>query len=286
MNETIMTALAEALTAVTEAQEAATEGRFAEARDLLTIMEEKLAEGEGGNAAHAARRRKILRLEAEVRAVLPDAPEPAAAQADAAEAVGAEDDSNRIPDDIVDAALDQPSEPDLEPADQPVTAEADGQPTEQPAPAHPTPAEANPAEPAPAKSRAVAAPHAYTAEQWSLVAKGLEAAGETAEGRAAEAVQFEAQQVEARTAKENFRAKVFEGQALQARVEAAALAGDVDAANKAWDRLFDVVTAIRSLEGTHRRKNGGVADPAKAAAYDAARDGRLKISQWSQGKGL
>lgn len=270
MNEIIMTALAEALTAVTEAGEAAADGRFTEARDLLAIMEEKLAEGEGGNAAHAARRRKILRLEAEVRAALPKT----TAEVTTEVATEAAQDAPTLPTEAP-AAADVVEEPQAEPAS----------PVETPAAAAAA-VEVSTAQPAPAKTRQVAPPLALSAEQWALVAQGLTAAGESAEGRAAEAAQFEAQQQEARIAKETFRAKVFEGQALQARAEAAALAGDVDAANSAWDRLFDVVTAIRSLEGGHRRKNGGVADPVKAAAYDAARAGRLKITQWAQGKGL
>ena len=111
-------------------------------------------------------------------------------------------------------------------------------------------------------------------------------AGEDAEQRERDAATFQAEQLAARAVRNTFRAKVLEGQALQARVEVAALRGDYAAANAAWDRLFDVVTAIRSLEGGYRRKHGGVADPAKVAAYDAARAGRLKISQWSQGKQL
>ncbi|MFC6662870.1 hypothetical protein [Deinococcus multiflagellatus] len=75
MNEALMTALGEAKTAATEAKTAAEAGNFKEARTLLEIMEERLEEGKGGNAAHAARRRAILKLEAEVRAILDAADE-------------------------------------------------------------------------------------------------------------------------------------------------------------------------------------------------------------------
>ena len=50
MNETLKTALATALTAATEALEAAQPGQLTEARQLLTIVDEQLALGEGGDA--------------------------------------------------------------------------------------------------------------------------------------------------------------------------------------------------------------------------------------------
>lgn len=85
MNEALMTALAETLIAAEEALDAAQAGRFDEARRLLVIVDEGIESGQGGNAAHAARRRKILRLESEVRALLPVEETPAtnAAPADA-----------------------------------------------------------------------------------------------------------------------------------------------------------------------------------------------------------
>ncbi len=73
MNNTTQTALATAITAATEALEAAQTGQLNQARELLTTMDEQLALGEGSNAA-AARRKKILRLQAETQALLDAAP--------------------------------------------------------------------------------------------------------------------------------------------------------------------------------------------------------------------
>ncbi|AZI44253.1 hypothetical protein EHF33_15285 [Deinococcus psychrotolerans] len=70
MNEIIQAALATAVTAATEALEAAQQDRLTEARQLLTIVDEQLALGEGGNAAATARRKKILRLQTETQVLL------------------------------------------------------------------------------------------------------------------------------------------------------------------------------------------------------------------------
>jgi len=68
-----------------------------------------------------------------------------------------------------------------------------------------------------------------------------------------------------------------------ARVEAAALRGEVDAANSAWNRLFDIVTALRISELNARRKNADEAERAtKLANYTAAREDSLRIRQWAR----
>ena len=43
----------------------------------------------------------------------------------------------------------------------------------------------------------------------------------------------------------------------------AALRGEVDAANAAWDKLFDIVTALRISELNARRKGAGEAERAE-----------------------
>ncbi|UQN08297.1 hypothetical protein [Deinococcus sp. QL22] len=68
MNEILMTALASALTTALEALAAAQEGR--RSRLPAAIMDDQPEQGQGGNAAHGARRKKILRLEAETHALL------------------------------------------------------------------------------------------------------------------------------------------------------------------------------------------------------------------------
>ena len=137
-----------------------------------------------------------------------------------------------------------------------------------------------PAEVAPTKKvRGVAPAHALSAEQWARVAEALQAAGTDAAARAEFAT---ARRVEREELVQNdrFGAKVAEREALQAEVEAAALAGDVDAANAAWDRLFDVCTAIRSQEGIARR--AGKTDPVKVAAHEAARDDAARIRRFAR----
>jgi len=70
---------------------------------------------------------------------------------------------------------------------------------------------------------------------------------------------------------------------LIARVEAAALGGEVDAANTAWDKLFDIVTALQISELNARRKGANEAERAvKLANYTAAREDSLRIRQWAR----
>ncbi len=216
MNETIMTALGTAVTTFTAAMEAAQAGRIQEARELLIAAEGHLQEGQGGNAAHAARRRKALRLEAEVRALLPE-PE--------------------------DTAL--------------VVAVS------------------------PTKAlRGVAPAQTLEADAWARVGEALRTEGADAEALDLAAGQHEQVQAEALIARERQRARVAERSALQARVESAALRGETDAANCAWDRLFDVVTALRGAEGKARRS--GQPDEQAARDYHAAREDTLKIRRWGR----
>lgn len=71
--------------------------------------------------------------------------------------------------------------------------------------------------------------------------------------------------------------------ALIARIEAAALRGKVDAANTAWDRLFDIVTALWISELNARRKGADEAERAtKLANYTVAREDSLRIRQWAR----
>lgn len=216
MNEAIMTALGNAITTLTAALEAAQAGQLVEACELLTAAEGHLEAGQGGNAAHAARRRKALRLEAEVRALLPE-PEAAA-----------------------------------------------------------------PLAPSPAKApRGVAPAQALTADAWVRVGEALRAEGADAGALELAAQQQQQVQAQALIARERQRARVAERLALQARVEAAALLGNTDAANQAWDRLFDVVTALRGAEGKARRS--GQPDQQAACDYHAAREDALKIRRWARG---
>ena len=76
--------------------------------------------------------------------------------------------------------------------------------------------------------------------------------------------------------------KVAQRLTLMARVEAAALRGEVDVANTVWDRLFDIVTALRISEMNARRKGADEAERAeKLANYTAAREDSLRIRQWA-----
>ncbi|GAA3999914.1 hypothetical protein GCM10022631_08600 [Deinococcus rubellus] len=218
MNETLKTALATALTAATEAFDAAQQGQFTEARQLLTIVAEQLALGEGGNAAAAACRGKILRLEVETQTLLDAAPV------------------------------------DLEPANLPL--------------------------PAPRKA---AAPVYLTAEAWSRVRAALVALGVDPLKRDAVAAEQEQAAQAAAIGRNSYAVKVAQRLTLVARVEAAALRGEVDAANTAWDRLFDIVTALRISELNARRKNADEAERAlKLANYTAAREDSLRIRQWAR----
>ena len=138
-----------------------------------------------------------------------------------------------------------------------------------------------PAEAAPTKKvRGVAPAHALSADDWTRVAAALQAAGTDAAARAEFATARRVEREERLVQNDRFGAKVAEREALQAEVEAAALAGDVDAANAAWDRLFDVCTAIRSQEGIARR--AGKTDPVKVAAHEAARDDAARIRRFAR----
>jgi hypothetical protein len=291
MNEALMTALASALTAVEEALAAAQEGRADEARALLAIMDEQLEQGQGGNAAHSARRKKILRLEAQTRDLLPEPAVVAELEAVVAtEAEGVSVVTDVQP--VIDGA-----EPDASVADEEAEPVADAQPAPAPAPIPlPMPTEAplpaavadaspDAPEAVPAPSRAprnVAAPHALPDEAWNRVATGLRRLGVTADDLDVAASAHEFAQGEAAKARDTYALKVAERLALQARLEAAALRGEYAAANAAWDRLFDVVTALRGREGMARRRNLPDAD-VKAEVYDAARLDSLKIKQWARG---
>lgn len=74
---------------------------------------------------------------------------------------------------------------------------------------------------------------------------------------------------EAKIARDTHRIKLAEAALLQARVKVAALGGDVDAANVAWDRLFDVTTGLRGA--AQKLQRAGTPDAAKDAAYEQAR---------------
>lgn len=216
MNETLKTALATAVTAATEALEAARQDRLSEARTLLITVDEQLAVGEGGNAAAAARRGKILRLQAETQALL------------------------------------------------------DAQP----------PVEIT----APVKApRQAAPPQHLGSEAWSRVQAALVALGTDAAERDAVAAEQEQAAQDAAVARDRYAIKVAQRQALIARVEAAALRGEVDAANVVWDKLFDSVTALRISELNTRRKGAGETEQAeKLANYTAAREDSLRIRQWAR----
>ncbi|MFC6663035.1 hypothetical protein [Deinococcus multiflagellatus] len=104
----------------------------------------------------------------------------------------------------------------------------------------------------------------------------------TVEERQQAAAHHEAAYRAATEARDGWTAKVEERFYRQAQVEAAALTGDVAAANEAWDRLFDVVTAIRSREGAARRKKLPVAAE-MGPIYEAARLDSLRIKGWARG---
>ncbi|GAA4015917.1 hypothetical protein GCM10022631_30240 [Deinococcus rubellus] len=248
MNETIQSALATAVTAATEALEAAQQGQLNEARELLAIVDEQLALGEGGNAAAAARRKKILRLQAETQALL-------------------------------DAALVE-----LEPVQpEPLALPAEEAPANLPLPAPlPPVADAAP-ELADKAPRKVAAPVYLTPDAWGRVALALRAQGIDPAQQDALADEHDAQAEYASIDRNTYAVKVAQRIALLARVQAAALRGEVDAANAAWDRLFDVVTALRISELNARRKGADEAERAmKLANYSAAREDSLRIRQWAR----
>ncbi|SMB86367.1 hypothetical protein SAMN00790413_03787 [Deinococcus hopiensis KR-140] len=261
MNEALMTALASAL----EARVAVDAGRFDEARQLLVIMDEHLDQGQGGNAAHSARRKKILRLESEVRDLLPAAETPTAKAAPVVEATPTDVE-------VSDAPVVTPVAASTADDVAPPVAQASTDPKEVTSPA---------LEPVAAKKKGVAAPQHLPAEAWALVGEALRAEGADVATLDALAARHR-YMVKARTERNTYGMKVAERLALQAEVEAAALRGDVDAANKAWDRLFDVVTAIRGAAQKLRR--AGTPDPEKDRDYDAARVDSLKIKAWARGR--
>lgn len=265
MNEAIKTALAEALTAAEEAQVAAQTGNFAEARALLEVVEAGLNAGETRNPALMNRRLKIIRIQASVEAMLPA--DDAATETDAEPVV----------------AVEAPSQADAEPTQEPEVA-----PVAEPAPAPialpaPTEVELPPVAQAdaPAKVRGVAAPHALPADGWERVAAALRAQGTDVEAREADAARHGRLQAEAEDARDTWRARVEERFALQARLEVCALRGDHDGANAAWDRLFDVVTAIRSREGAARRR-GLPEAAAMRPVFEAANEDSKQVRQWAR----
>ena len=276
MNEVIKTALAEALTAAEEAQTAAQAGHFDEARALLEVVETGLTAGETRNPALMNRRLKIIRIQASVEAMLPAAEVPAAepvveapAQADAEPAQAPKTDAA--------APVAAPAEePEVTPVDEPAPA-----PVVLPAPAEfelPPVAQAD----APVKARGVAAPHALPDEGWDRVAAALRAQGTEVEAREADAARHGRLQGDAEDARDTWRARVEERFALQAQLEVCALRGDYAGANAAWDRLFDVVTAIRSREGAARRR-GLPEAAAMRPVYDAANQDSLQVRRWARG---
>ena len=248
MNETLKTALATALTAATEALDAAQTGQLTEARQLLTIVDEQLALGEGGNAAAAARRGKILRLQAETQTLM----DAASVETEPVE-----------PEPTEEAPIDAPANLPL-PAPLPPVADA--------APER--------ADKAPRKA---AAPVYLTPEAWGRVRAALVALGVDPVERDAVAAEQEQAAQGAAIGRDTYAVKVAQRLALLARVEAAALRGEVDAANTAWDKLFDIVTALRISELNARRKNADEAErAAKLANYTAAREDSLRIRQWAR----
>ena len=112
----------------------------------------------------------------------------------------------------------------------------------------------------------------------ALVALGID----PVERDAVAAKQEQAAQ-DAAIGRDTYAVKVAQRLALIARVEAAALRGEVDAANRAWDKLFDIVTALRISELNARRKGANEAERAeKLANYTAAREDSLRIRQWAR----
>lgn len=267
MNEAIKSALAAARTAAEEALTAAQTGDHATARQLLAIMDDELTSCETGNAAVRQSRAKTLRIEAEVRTLLPDLTEmsePAAPEAAPEVETAAQ----------AEEALPAPA-PVTEPAPE---AEADLAPT--PAAAAPLEAVTLAVQPS---ARNIAPAHTLDADAWARVAAALQVDGETTTDVAQlrlDAERHAAAQVQARVGRKTFVAKVEEARSLQALVMAGALTGDVAAANKAWDRLFDVTTSIRGAAQKAIRE--GQPDPVKNAAYDQAREFAKRIKAWAR----
>ncbi|GGL16765.1 hypothetical protein [Deinococcus radiotolerans] len=266
MNEAIKTALAEALTAVEEAETAAQAGQFDEARALLDVVEAGLSAGETRNPALMNRRLKIIRTQARVEALLP------AAEPTTAPVVEAAQPEAETP--VQDAA--QPGATDeAEPA-----AEQDAEPAPAPVvlPELPPVAQAD----APAKVRGVAPAHVLPDDGWDRVAAALRAQGTDVEACEADAARHKRLQGEAEEKRDSWRARVEERFALQAQLEVCALRGDYAGANAAWDRLFDVVTAIRSREGAARRR--GLPEAADMRpVFEAANEDSKQVRVWARG---
>ncbi|MFC4637898.1 hypothetical protein [Deinococcus hohokamensis] len=268
-----------------KAKEAVQAGNFKEARQWLTIIKDRLEEGKGGNAAHAARR-KVMRIEAEARDALTAAGEPTDVVAPDAPAAG-----NPIQPEAAPASLpvtqvpaeplpavevDAPAVEALAAPDSPVAAE---EPTE--APVVPVATALAPVATGEAKRKGVAPPHSLSAEGWALVAAGLASLGMVAADREADALRFTKERQQALLERNTYAAKVAERQIPQVQIEATALTGHIEAANAAWDRLFDVVTALRGAVGKARR--AGEPCEEKVANDHAAREDSLRIRHWARG---
>ena len=92
----------------------------------------------------------------------------------------------------------------------------------------------------------------------ALVALGIDAAvRDVVAAEQEQAAQLAADQ------QDRYAVKVAQRLALIARVKVAALRGEVDAANAAWDRLFDIVTALRISGLNARRKKADEAERAE-----------------------
>ena len=252
----LMDILGEGVTAAEEALAAAKAGRAGEARDLLKIADEQLEAGQGGSAAHAQRRRKLLRLMNEAQGQLPAEETPASAP---------EADVPAAPAQVADAAP-------TEPVEAPVPAEE--------------PAAAPEADAAAEKAKRASAPGAHrpgqpTEGQWAKVAEALLLEETNPDWREADAERHWAamDRAEIEHPKTRFWMRVEEAQALHAELEVAVLRGDFAAANERWERIFDVDTNIRSKAQGERRK-GLEGAGEKLAAYEAARARTARIKGW------
>ena len=249
------------------------------------MVEAGLNAGETRNPALMNRRLKIIRIQASVEALLPAAEEPSIEEpAEPVAEVPAQADAEPALEPGVDAApVAAPAqEPEAAPVDEPVDAPAPA-PVALPEPAEtelPPVAQAD----APARVGGVAAPHALPDEGWDRVAAALRAPGTEVEAREADAARHGRLQGDAEDARETWRARVEERFALQAQLEVCALRGDYAGANAAWDRLFDVVTAIRSREGAARRR-GLPEAAAMRPVFEAANEDSKQVRQWARGKG-
>lgn len=253
---TLMDILGEGVTAAEEALAAAQAGRADEARDLLKIAGEQLDAGQGGSAAHAQRRGKLLRLMGEAQALLP-------AEEEAEAATDAEAPSAPAP--VAEVAP-------AEAAEVPV-------PAEQPAAA--PEADTAPQKPRPARAPGGHRPEQPTEAQWGKVAEGLLMEETNPDWREADAERHWAamDRAEIEHPQTRFWMRVEEAQALHAELEVAVLRGDFAAATERWNRIFDVDTNIRSKAQGERRKGLDGAEE-KMAAYEAARARTARIKGW------